>query len=140
LRDRLAHRIGLSAVRVADGSGLSRNNRLTARVLGTLLQVMHDDRRLGAIYSASLSHAGHTGTLRDRLRDLSSEVHAKSGYLGASGNYASSLAGYLVRPDGRPYAFALIFNGFRPPVTNARVRDVQDQILRAIDAEVAPRP
>jgi D-alanyl-D-alanine carboxypeptidase/D-alanyl-D-alanine-endopeptidase (penicillin-binding protein 4) len=136
LRDRLSGRTGLSAVRVADGSGLSPNNRLTARIIGELLQIMHADATLGPIFSASLARAGHNGTLRGRLEGLSSEVFAKSGYLGASAAYASSLSGYVIRPDGRPYAFAMIFNGFRPPIDNHRIQQVQDQILRALDEQI----
>ena len=136
LRDRLADRVGLAAVRVADGSGLSPDNRLTARVLGVLLSQMHDDETLGPIFAASLAHAGHTGTLRNRLRGLTSQVYAKSGYLGASADYASALSGYLVRPDGRAYAFSMIFNGFHAPVDHARIRAVQDQILTSLDASI----
>ncbi|MEO1237296.1 MAG: D-alanyl-D-alanine carboxypeptidase/D-alanyl-D-alanine-endopeptidase [Planctomycetota bacterium] len=139
LRDKLASRIGLSGVRVADGSGLSKNNRATARVLVQVLELMHDDRELGPVFVASLAHAGHTGTLRQRLRDLDGEVYGKSGWLGASADYASSLAGYLVAPSGRRYAFALVFNGFRPPITHNQVKALQDDILRAVDAEVAGR-
>ena len=136
LRDRLGNAVGLSAVRVADGSGLSRENRLTARVLTTLLQTMQEQPTLGPIYAASLAHAGQTGTLRNRLRELTCQVYAKSGYLGASAGYASALSGYLVRPDGRAYAFSMIFNGFRAPVDHARIRAVQDQILTALDQSV----
>ena len=137
LRDRMADHIGLSGVRVADGSGLSPKNQLTTRVISTLLQVMQQDETLGPIYSASLAYAGHSGTLRDRMRGLRSSVYAKSGFLGASANYASSLAGYIVRPDGRSYAFAMIFNGFRPPISNQQIRDLQDRLIEAIDRDLA---
>ena len=136
LRDRLSSRVGLTAVRVADGSGLSSNNRATARVLVEVLRSMREDATLGPIYAASLSHAGHTGTLRQRLRDLRSDVFGKSGYLGASANYASTLSGYIVRPDGRTYAFAMLFNGFQPPLTSTRIKQVQDQVLTKIDESI----
>lgn len=137
LRDRLADHVGLSAVRVTDGSGLSPDNRLSCSVIVALLQRMRADATLGPIYAASLSHAGHTGTLRLRLRDLSSEVWGKSGYLGASADYASALSGYLIRPDGRTYAFSMIFNQFRPPLSHDRIKQVQDQVLKAIDDSIA---
>lgn len=137
LRDRLASRVGLTAVRVADGSGLSPDNRVTTRVLVEVLRSMREDPTLGSIYAASLSHAGHTGTLRQRLRDLRSDVYGKSGYLGASANYASTLSGYLVRPDGRTYAFSMLFNGFQPPLTSTRIKQVQDQLLTKIDESIS---
>lgn len=137
LRDRLSSRVGLSAVRVADGSGLSPNNRATTRVLVEVLRSMREDPTLGPIYAASLSHAGHNGTLRQRLRDLRSDVYGKSGYLGSSANYASTLSGYIVRPDGRTYAFSMLFNGFQPPLTSTRIKEVQDQILTKIDESIS---
>ncbi|MEM8736995.1 MAG: D-alanyl-D-alanine carboxypeptidase/D-alanyl-D-alanine-endopeptidase [Planctomycetota bacterium] len=136
LRDHLASRVGLSAVRVDDGSGLSLNNRATARVLVETLSVMHDDPKLRSVYAGSLARAGHSGTLRERLRGLRSEVYGKSGWLGASAGYASTFSGYLVRLDGRVYGFSLLFNGFRPPISNAQVKAVQDQILEKIDASI----
>ncbi|MEM1107588.1 MAG: D-alanyl-D-alanine carboxypeptidase/D-alanyl-D-alanine-endopeptidase [Planctomycetota bacterium] len=137
LRDRMSSRVGLTAVRVADGSGLSKNNRATARVLVEVLRSMREDATLGPIFAASLSHAGHTGTLRQRLRDLRSDVYGKSGYLGASADYASTLSGFLVRSDGRTYAFAMLFNGFRPPLTSTRIKEVQDQVLTKIDESIS---
>lgn len=137
LRDRLARHVGLTGVRVEDGSGLSPNNRVTARVLVAALRSMSADRTLGPIYLASLAHAGHTGTLRQRLRDLRCEVYGKSGYLGASADYASTFSGYLVRPDGRTYAFSMLFNGFEPPLSSTRIKQVQDQILKTIDESIA---
>ncbi len=137
MKDRLASRVGLTAVRIADGSGLSPNNRATCRVLVEVLRSMREDPTLGPIFAASLSHAGHTGTLRQRLRDLRSDVYGKSGYLGASANYASTLSGYLVRPDGRTYAFSMLFNGFEPPLTSTRIKEVQDQILTKIDESIS---
>lgn len=137
LRDRLARHVGLAGVRVADGSGLSPNNRATARILVAALDNMSRDTTLGPIYAASLSHAGRTGSLRQRLRDLRSDVYGKSGYLGPSANYASTLSGYLVRPDGRTYAFSILFNGFRPPLDSNAIKRVQDQVLKKIDDTVA---
>lgn len=137
LRDRLSDHVGLAGVRVADGSGLSPNNRATARILVATLDTMSRDTTLGPIYAASLSHAGRTGSLRLRLRDLRSDVYGKSGYLGSSADYASTLSGYLVRPDGRTYAFSILFNGFQPPIDSNRIKSVQDQILEKIDDTVA---
>ncbi|MEM9882418.1 MAG: D-alanyl-D-alanine carboxypeptidase/D-alanyl-D-alanine-endopeptidase [Planctomycetota bacterium] len=133
LRDELARRVGTSGVQIADGSGLSKNNRVTARVLVEVLRAMHTDRQLGPIFTASLSEAGQNGTLRRRFDGLDGQVHGKSGWLGASAGYASSLAGYYVAPDGRAYAFAMLFNGFRPPLTHPQVKATQDRVLRALE-------
>lgn len=138
LRDALSRQVGLAAFRVSDGSGMSRNNRVTARILVTLLEYMYRDPVLRPIYSASLAHAGHTGTLRKRLRDMDGQVYGKSGYLGASAGYASSLSGYLITPNGRAYAFSMLFNGFMPPkLSNARMKAVQDQILTHLNESLS---
>ncbi|MEM6458489.1 MAG: D-alanyl-D-alanine carboxypeptidase/D-alanyl-D-alanine-endopeptidase [Planctomycetota bacterium] len=139
LRDKLAPRVGTSGVRIADGSGLSKNNRVTARVLVEVLRAMHADRELGPIFTASLSEAGHHGTLRRRFDGLDGQVYGKSGWLGASAGYASSLAGYYVAPDGRAYAFAMLFNGFRPPLTHPQVKATQDRVLQALEDELTGR-
>jgi D-alanyl-D-alanine carboxypeptidase/D-alanyl-D-alanine-endopeptidase (penicillin-binding protein 4) len=134
LRDTLGGR--LAAVQVADGSGMSRNNLLTARLLVDLLEMMYRDEERGATFTASLSHAGHNGTLQKRLKDLDAQVYAKSGYLGKSAGYASALSGYLVLQEGerpRVYAFSMIFNGFT--TTNTKIKNLQDEILGLLEEE-----
>jgi len=143
LRDRLSDRTGLAGVVVSDGSGMSRENRVTARVFAALLAEMHDDPQLGPVYVASLAHGGYSGSLRsrrDKLRTLTSSVYAKSGYLGKSADYASSLSGYLVAPDGRAWAFSFLFNGFRPPLSNATIKRAQNDMLATLDAALVGVP
>ena len=143
LREGLGGSVALTGVVVSDGSGMSRHNRVSARLLVELLVTMYRDPALGPPFTASLSHAGHSGTLRRRLGDLTGQVYGKSGYLGPSADFASGLSGYLVTPDGRAggpprvLAFSLLFNGFKPPLTNGRIKDLQDEILRLVDAHVA---
>ena len=147
LNEELAGSVALSSVAVADGSGMSRNNRVSARLLVELLITMYRDAALGPPFTASLSHAGQNGTLRRRLGDLSGQVYGKSGYLGQSADYASSLSGYLVVPGATPggaeggpprvLAFSLLFNGFKPPLSNVRVKALQDEVLGLVDAHVA---
>ena len=136
LRDRISKRTGLAGVAVADGSGMSRHNRVTARVFVELLTELHADPTLGPLFAASLARGGESGTLRrhrDALRDLNAKVYAKSGYLGASANYASTLTGYLVAPNGRAYAFSFLFNGFHPPLSNLKIKRLQNDLLAKLD-------
>ena len=143
LRDRLSARTGLAGVVVSDGSGMSPKNRVTARVVTSLLTELHGDPELGPVFVASLAHGGYSGSLRsrrDKLRTLTGSVYAKSGYLGKSADYASSLSGYLVAPDGRAWAFSFLFNGFRPPLSNATIKRVQNDMLAALDAKLVSAP
>ncbi|MEZ6187351.1 MAG: D-alanyl-D-alanine carboxypeptidase/D-alanyl-D-alanine-endopeptidase [Planctomycetota bacterium] len=92
---------------VADGSGLSRENRLSARALTTVLAHMAQGQDL-AIYRDSLARPGEEGTLQRRLRGLpaGAEVFAKTGTLTG----VSALSGYL-EVGGKRLVFALIGNG-----------------------------
>ena len=143
LRDRLSSHTGLAGVVVSDGSGMSPENRVTARVIVSLLTAMYDAPALGPVFVASLAHGGYSGSLRsrrDKLRTLKGNVYAKSGYLGPSADYASSLSGYLVAPDGRTWAFSFLFNGFRPPLNNATIKRAQNDMLARLDAAMNANP
>ncbi len=142
LHRNLGQRFQAAIVKPVDGSGLARSNRVTARALVEVLRDMHRRDDLRDLYRDSLSTAGQNGTLRRRGRQLTAAtVHGKSGYI----NGVSCLSGYMVFPDPtaptgeRTYAFSMLFNGFAPPVTNASVKTVQDQILSAFEEALAPQ-
>jgi D-alanyl-D-alanine carboxypeptidase/D-alanyl-D-alanine-endopeptidase (penicillin-binding protein 4) len=98
--------IDSSKLVVKDGSGLSHENRLTARLLGELLVKIHGDPKYGAIIE-SLPDGGVNGTLNERFLDTAPQaiglVHAKTGTL----NGTVSLAGYIESGD-REYIFVVI--------------------------------
>lgn len=127
---------GTAALCISDGSGLTRDNRVTARLLVELLRSMHRDPAKAAIFRDSLSLGGTNGTLRDRFGDLHGQVFAKSGYLrGVSG-----LSGYLVlpafgrgQPEPRTIGFSFLFNGFDPHKRNYDIKNLQDKLVTLID-------
>jgi D-alanyl-D-alanine carboxypeptidase/D-alanyl-D-alanine-endopeptidase (penicillin-binding protein 4) len=98
------------AVLVADGSGLSRYNLVTAEALVTVLARVHHDDRLREPFVAALPVAGRDGTLAGRLADTPAQdnVRAKTGSL----SNARTLAGYVTTADGEPLAFAILANNF----------------------------
>lgn len=122
---------------VADGSGLSHDNRVTARMLATALRhaTRGDDFPL---YLESLPLAGVDGTLEKRfrtpagVRSLQGRVHAKTGYIAG----VSALSGYLRRGE-TTWAFALLFNSL--PGGNATIKRVQESIVAALDEEMGRR-
>ena len=153
LRQRLG--AAAAAIQIADGSGMSRDNQVTARLLTALLESMFRDKDKGPIYFASLSEAGESGTLDDRLENVPGELHGKTGYLRS----VSSLSGYLLlRPSdlappggGNPASddepvvivFSMLFNDFSHPVSITTVRAVQDRIVRELSryaVEQMPQP
>src|SRR5205085_7976783 len=55
---------------LVDGSGLARENRVTARLITDLLTLMGTSHPYTAEYRASLTVCGQDGTLRKRLSDV----------------------------------------------------------------------
>lgn len=109
--------------RPVDGSGLSRENRVSAQALLTLLRYMHRGPNAGA-FKNSLPVAGVDGTLRRRMggTPASARTQAKTGFMRG----VSSLAGYAEDAMGRPLAFVVMFNG-RSPATSY-VKDLENQL------------
>jgi len=129
-RDLDALGIPLAGVRVIDGSGLSRENRVTARELAALLFAIWRDPMLRPLVSGSLAVAGVSGTLEKRLvkgpaRGL---VRGKTGTTAI----ASALSGYV----GGRYAFAIVQNGH--PIPSWWARQAQDRFVTRL-AKLAAR-
>jgi len=100
----------MEGVRIADGSGLSYDDRLTAQLLtGILTLATRTDRpALHALYTG-LPVAGYSGTLATRYRSPNANpaggaLRAKTGTLPG----VNALAGYVVDAKGRLLAFAVL--------------------------------
>jgi len=118
--------VPLAGVRLADGSGLSRLDRLTAISLVALLEVGLAEGDLRDAFLASLAVAGVDGTLQDRLerRPARGQVIAKTG----TTSTASALSGF-VRDR---FVFAIIQNG--RPISTYWARLAQDRFALALAA------
>ena len=105
--------IDSSQVIVADGSGLSRYNYVTARTLVEVLQRMHADPRHAAPFLATLPVAAQSGTLKTRLTGTAAagNLHAKTGSM----SNVRALSGYVTSADGEPLVFAILANNFPGP-------------------------
>lgn len=92
-------------LRMADGSGMSRYNLVSPRLLAGLLVEM-DRRTERELWRASLPMAGVDGTLEGRMREppLRENVLAKTGTLSG----VRSLSGYLTTTSGEPVAFSFL--------------------------------
>ncbi|WP_369657805.1 D-alanyl-D-alanine carboxypeptidase/D-alanyl-D-alanine-endopeptidase [Streptomyces sp. RPA4-2] len=106
----------LSGAHFTDGSGLNRDDRLTADLLTALLVKAGDPARpeLRPVLTG-LPVAGFTGTLSDRYTDDASGpgvVRAKTGTLTG----VNTLAGTVVDADGRLLAFAFLASGTSDPM------------------------
>jgi D-alanyl-D-alanine carboxypeptidase/D-alanyl-D-alanine-endopeptidase (penicillin-binding protein 4) len=102
----------------ADGSGLSREDRRSAREWRTLLQAALP-RPWAERLVGSLPLAARTGTLIRRFAGTAAEanVRAKTGWI----DEARSLSGYLTTAGGRRVVFSVVVNGTTPtsPALNA---------------------
>ncbi|MFE8949886.1 D-alanyl-D-alanine carboxypeptidase/D-alanyl-D-alanine-endopeptidase [Streptomyces sp. NPDC007856] len=104
----------MSGASFHDGSGLDRDDRLTADLLTALLVTAGDPGRPGLRpVLTGLPVAGFTGTLADRYTDSAAGVvRAKTGTLTG----VNTLAGTVVDADGRLLAFAFMASGTTDPV------------------------
>jgi len=116
--------IPLTGVRLADGSGLSQLDRVTARALGALLVSAWNDLDLQLPLWQALPVAGRTGTLERRMRTPPAlgNVRAKTG----TTDRASALSGFV----GDRYAFVVLQNG--APVSWFAARKAQDRFATAL--------
>jgi D-alanyl-D-alanine carboxypeptidase/D-alanyl-D-alanine-endopeptidase (penicillin-binding protein 4) len=96
---------------IADGSGLSRYNFLTAHMLVRILRQMARDPRHAAAFEATLPIAGKDGTLERRMKGTRAEnnVHAKTGTI----SNVRSLSGYVRTRDNELIGFSVIANNFK---------------------------
>ena len=97
------------ALVLTDGSGLSRNDMITAEASVQLLTFM-SKHRYADVFREALPIAGVDGTLRNRMKGTPAEnnVRAKTGSLSS----ASSLAGYVTTAAGEKLAFSIMVNNY----------------------------
>ncbi len=130
-RDLRAAGVPLAGVRIVDGSGLSRDDRVTARELSSILVLIWDNSKLRPVVWAALPIAGESGTLENRLLDNPSRalLRAKTG----TTDIASALSGYV----GERYAFVAIENG--DPIDYWAAHTAEDGIAEALIGEIHSR-
>ena len=122
--------LGSQPYKIADGSGLSLYNYVSAELETKLLRYawLH-----GSIYDhlyPALPIAGYDGTLEKRMNNTAAEgnVHAKTGTLTG----ISSLAGYCEAENGHQLCFSIINQGV---MRNADGKVFQDSICQVLCGE-----
>ena len=113
---------------VADGSGLSRYDFVTADAARAVLRRMARDPRDAAAFEATLPILGVDGTLERRLRGTRAEggVRAKTGSI----SNVRALAGYVTTLAGERLAFAIVANNFKAP--SAAIDAVAEQAVERL--------
>ena len=117
----------MQGIRVADGSGLDRANRLTSRFLVALLMRI-DQHPYGRAYLASMAVAGQRGTLRNLYlgTPLQGQFFGKTGTISG----VRSISGVLMTGAGTRYVSAISNGASSPNDTIGRVlRQAQNSQL-----------
>lgn len=130
----VSEKIGPDAVRelvVRDGSGMSRQNRVSPATVTAWLAGLARDSTVSEAFIESLPKPG-SGTLERRFRGLQPRhvVHAKSGYI----RNVRCLSGYVIdEADGEKIAFSILANEVPGGEEDAAALRLHEQIVAEID-------
>ena len=119
--------IPITGMRIRDGSGLSRGNRVTSRTIAALLLRM-GQHPLASYYQASMAIAGQRGTLRYLYRGtpLQGRFWGKTGTLSG----VRSISGILETPSGPRYVSMISNGGSAPNSVMGRVLKASQSLSR----------
>lgn len=112
---------------IVNGSGLSRDNRISANALTQMLVYAWRDAEIRKPFLETLPIAGVDGTLKRRMHtpELAGNVRAKTGTL----NDTCALSGYLKAKSGKELAFTILVNG---PGAGGSYYALQEKLLKAL--------
>lgn len=116
-----------ASYKIADGSGLSLYNYVSAEIEALLLRYAYINSNIYLHLYPSLPIAGQDGTLKRRMTGsfTAGNVHAKTGTL--TGVY--SLAGYCTASNGHRLCFAILNQGV---MHGANARAFHDRVCEAL--------
>ena len=133
LMEQLIRRLGLNpkGYRLADGSGLSLYNYLSAELEVQLLRFAWQNPQIYNSLLPSLPIAGEDGTLKKRMQSGGAwgNVRAKTGTVTG----VSALAGYCTAANGHRLCFSIINQGIMRADTG---RNFQDRVCQALTKEM----
>lgn len=112
---------------IADGSGLSTYNYLSADILMRALKYAHRDKEIFNVIFKHLPLSGVSGTMQHRTKETAAykRVRAKTGTVRG----VCTLAGYAVASNGHKLAFVILNSGSQK---SSPVRKWQDKILEIL--------
>lgn len=132
----LSKTIGIDGLVIKDGSGLSKENRVTARIVVDLLRTIRNLPDYQAIYRG-LPKSGKSGTLKTRYKKTAPDavglIKAKTGWV----NGTVSLAGYITVGE-KELVFAVLADRI-PPYYSATER-ARAAIDRMVGSLALPKP
>ncbi|MCE9619030.1 MAG: D-alanyl-D-alanine carboxypeptidase/D-alanyl-D-alanine-endopeptidase [Planctomycetes bacterium] len=129
VRARIGEQVNLDALDSVDGSGLSKENRVTTSILSAWVNDLVGDPKLGEIFTGTLAVGGKSGTVKKRFRDLDARkftVHCKTGYIDG----VCALSGVVQCVNGHHATFSVICNGFESGGVS-KAKQLQESIVKA---------
>ncbi|MBM3424846.1 MAG: D-alanyl-D-alanine carboxypeptidase/D-alanyl-D-alanine-endopeptidase [Bacteroidetes bacterium] len=125
----LSSRMDTTNLRLYDGSGLSRYNRISAKHLCQILSYACNSALYGA-FKNSLPIAGKSGTIKDLCLGQAGEgrVFAKSGTMTGVKSYS----GFVYTLSGRTIVFTLIASGFK--CEQSHIKALMQELLNGLAA------
>lgn len=126
----VAHDINSAELVLDNGAGLSRQSRVTASDLASMLRFAWRQTYMPE-YLASMSLSGLDGTLKRRFRDdgLAGRAHLKTGSL----DHVTAIAGYLQARSGRRFALVALQN--HEDIHRGPGEEVQEALLRWLNEQ-----
>ncbi len=114
--------VNTDSIKIVDGSGVSKNNLVTADFLTNVLVKIAKDPPYNDFIN-SLAKPGE-GTLTDRMLYFKDNLKAKTGTL----SNISAITGYLTAKSGKTYAFCIMVNDSKS--TNFDKKTFEEYVLR----------
>jgi len=111
-------------IRIVDGSGVSKNNLMTAEFMTDFLVAISKLDNFDS-YKAAIATPG-TGTLSNRMLYFKDNLNAKTGTL----TDVSAIAGYITTRNGESYAFDIMISD--PTSKSSDKKMLEEYILRTI--------
>ena len=121
------HKLDHPDLQLDNGSGLSRDARISAGLLGELLLHVYKQAYMPE-FIAALPVSGYDGTMAHRFNDtpLVGHAHIKTGLL----DFVQSMAGYVTTATGKRYVVVLLHNDKRAHTRSAE--KLQNQLINWI--------
>ncbi len=116
---------------VGDGSGLSHNNRVSAKMVSDLLLAMHQHEH-AEVFFDSLTIGGVDGTISKRFTDVPGRVRGKTGYISG----VRALSGYIRTDSGSTVIFSILYNQIPGSVKPYEAQ--QDEAVRLVMRSYQP--
>lgn len=116
--------INYEDIKVVDGSGVSKNNLMTAEFMTDFLVFKSKQENFETF--KNLLPTPSEGTLKNRMLYFKDNLRAKTGTLADT----SAIAGYLTTKRGRTYAFDIMINDAK--TSAADKKNIEEQVLREL--------